>query len=535
MKRPAPSPRITFGGAAAFLFLMALGATLSRPGEAASDASRPPPPAAARQTPAPTPKHFDLVAQNFDPAAPQYDANQLLLNPQWGWQQNNPRDPADPLKHYPDPFDTDLCPDHDFKSCTSTKTDIDKAGACTFLVCGFCPPSQIGFCPKPGTRVRGHVNWVAATYTGTNCWNNVSFPDMDYTLNFIPDGRAGLTFRNHPNQNVRGPGGVPATPKEPLAIHTEFDSRATVKGFNTPRWKELRGLVDPCETDADCDKEVIRKVLDGRRAVVLGLVGLDSEHTGYSELHPVYVLAVEVEPNPDDNVWLVFARNRGTQGFCGQEDHPLPFDEVKLLIPKPPGAQLGGVEFAAGTQFSTNLEGSCPAPADFRFFGDTTFSNHEGVLVNFRLPQRLDLPEPFVGPLVEGEIHLKWIPQTGGTLTAAAPERARCKPLEKVPEAEEALTERELTPEEKAAVLRATEARLATRTLPTKWTTCVIPSGPILHGAALTESVSRAMRADRPRLTRMEGKKADRVSAFRKAVIDTLCTGRNGETYKCRK
>ena len=534
MKGPSPSRWITLGVAAALMLLMVVGMSHSRRVATALGAS-PPDPAVALQTPSPTPKHFDLVSQNFDPLAPKFDANQLMLNPQWGWQQNNPRDPGDPLKHYPDPFDTDLCPDKDFKSCTSTKTDLDTAGACTFLICGFCPPSQIGFCPKPGTRVRGHVNWFAATYTGTNCWNNVSFPDMDYTVNFIPDGRAGLTFRNHPNQNVRGPGGRPATPKEPLAFHTEFDSRATVKGFNTPRWKELRGLIDPCETDADCDKEVIRRVLDGRRAVILGLVGLDSEHTGYSELHPVYVLAVEVDPNPDDNVWLVFARNRGTQGFCSQEDHPLPLDEVRILIPKPPGAQLGGVEFAPGTQFSTNLEGSCPAPADFRHFRDETFTKHEGVLITFRLPQRLDLPEPFVGPLVEGEIHLRWVPRPGGTITGAEPEPARCEPLKKIAEAEEALTERELTPEEKAAVLRATEAKLAARAVPTKWTACPIPAGPIPTDPALTEAASRMMRADRPRLTRMEGKKADRVTAFRKAVIDTLCTGRNGETYKCRK
>src|SRR4051812_24177843 len=107
MNLSVPSPWLKVGVAAALALLSALiFVSTERGGAHASGAGASPP--AAPRTPAPTPRPFDLVEQNFDSGAPRYDANQLLLNPQWGWQQNNPRDPADPLKHYPDSSDTDL-------------------------------------------------------------------------------------------------------------------------------------------------------------------------------------------------------------------------------------------------------------------------------------------------------------------------------------------------------------------------------------------------------------------------------------------
>ena len=543
MKPSVASRRLTFGVTFAFALLLSLLAAAMGAGDVrAAAAPRPAP------SPSPTPKDFDLVEQSFDPDAPKYDANRLLLNPQWGWQRNNPYDPRDPLKHFPNSLDTDRCPDKSFKNCTSTETDLDPAGFCTFLVCGFCSPSQLGFCPPPGTRVHGHVNWVPATYTGTSCWNNISFPDMDYTFSFIPEGRAGLTLYNHPNQHPsrrdRATDPEAAPPKQPLGFHIEFDSRATVAGFNTKTWTDLRKLVDPCKANPNCDKKTVQEAFDGKRAVVMGLVNLDSEHTGYSELHPVYVLAVEVDPNPADNTWLVFARNRGTQGFCSQNDHPLPpeLTEVRLLIPRPPPDKFGNlnpvvsVEFADRTQFSTNLESSCPTPADFRHFKAVGLKQTEGVLVSFRLPQRFDLPEPFVGPIVEGEIHLKWVAQSADKPVAPyEPVPTDCKPFEKVKEAE-SLTEREPTPQERLAILEQIERALASQApvAQTTWKTCAIPPGVVASDPGVTAAAEAAMTAGRPAVTRMKGKKAEGFNAFRKAVVDTICKGPNGKTYKCR-
>src|SRR3712207_9454422 len=96
-------------------------------------------------------------------------------------------------------------------------------------------------------------------------------------------------------------------------------------------------------------------MMEQRRAVVVGLVGLDSVHNIYSELHPVYGIAVNMnEEEAAENgetvvksTWLVFARDDGNEGSCSFKPHPLygpdhqPLTSLKLLIPRSEERRVG--------------------------------------------------------------------------------------------------------------------------------------------------------------------------------------------------
>jgi hypothetical protein len=48
------------------------------------------------------------------------------------------------------------------------------------------------------------------------------------------------------------------------------------------------------------------------------MFGLDGEHGMKAELHPLYALATRrdaFENDPKDDVWLMFIRNQGDEGY----------------------------------------------------------------------------------------------------------------------------------------------------------------------------------------------------------------------------
>jgi hypothetical protein len=154
-------------------------------------------------------------------------------------------------------------------------------------------------------------------------------------------------------------------------------------------------------------------MIERQRAVVIGLVGLDSAHTVYSELHPVYAMAIEMNSDPADNTWIVFARNTGNEGACAVEDHPLTCPQgggdalrrLTLLIPPPKGTTgVPTVVRNARTLFYSNTPGC--AQLSYFVHPDARYTeDNQGVLVSFDLG---DCVGAGCLPLVEGEIHLKW-------------------------------------------------------------------------------------------------------------------------------
>ena len=266
------------------------------------------------------------------------DHNGLLLNPEWSWQQNqrtlNPKNPpTDPMPStsqchelsarpsvvdIPEPY---LVPY--VTNCTDQmdvyNTDSDMEGAYQW---GLCSIRKGG--PFAGGSWAGHFNWFPVTLEGRSNWGDhadwTQLGDDDYTFNFHSPSEDPLS--------VNGRHG----------LHVEFDSDETIDNFHIKEWQDLRGAVDAassakgqlanCDLRHNCTADQIAQInaaikapakfFDGDTAVLTGMYGLDGEHDLKAELHPLFAFASQLNSHSDplDEVWLMFARNRGDEGFC---------------------------------------------------------------------------------------------------------------------------------------------------------------------------------------------------------------------------
>jgi hypothetical protein len=110
------------------------------------------------------------------------------------------------------------------------------------------------------------------------------------------------------------------------------------------------------------------------------LFGLDCEHACRSEYHPIYAMAIEVDDRPDHNVWALFVRNWGDEGFCAQLNHELylPDNRLRLTLPRV-GARPTVV--TQQTEFRSTVDGGIPFP-------DLAYdSNNQAVVLTFVLPE----------------------------------------------------------------------------------------------------------------------------------------------------
>lgn len=392
---------------------------------------------------APTPEPFDLVSAAKD-------SNGLHLNPKWGWQITHPFDPSNPAGHFPDPNGS-FCGKSDFggpagdPGCTSPGqvSDTDTA-TWTFLICIWG-----GFHPN---RINGHVNWSATTYNGEIGWRERG-TDGDYTFDFKPYDRPGLTLENDPV----------VTPRNPQFIHAEFDSREVINAFRSPLWMSFHNLVNGCQGGDQTACNNLKQMIGNGRSIVTGLMGLDSEHRGYSELHPVFLIAIEVNPDPADNTWLIFARNWGNEGFCSHKMHRLAVTNLSVLLPlNPKVTNPTAVDLISSaekpSQFYSVPDDACPTNSAF------SFDPRKGVRVDFALPDVSSPPSPFKGPITYGEVHLKWT-GTVNPLGASSPEstgaatllrgRGEAQANEGLYKELDALAGRKLTPNERKRVLNS--------------------------------------------------------------------------------
>lgn len=225
------------------------------------------------------------------------------------------------------------------------------------------------------TCVAPHVNWFGATYQGLVYWDNHSPPfpggDDDYNILLKREDRAGSTTAKDNRDSIL----------------LEFDSDETIDHFTTPWWSRFHTAVDDSDASA-------RKMIDGRVAIVTGLVGLDCEHECHSELHPVWSLAMNVQPSADDDLWAFFARNWGNQGFCGTSQHfiDLPNNQYTFRLPWRPGATSVRITSQSFRAYHTKK----PLPSVRAVPG-------QGVFVTFSLDEpRGD------GSMWDGELHLQW-------------------------------------------------------------------------------------------------------------------------------
>jgi hypothetical protein len=309
------------------------------------------------------------VAAPFDLVFTQTDPNDFPFDGEWGWQKETGQLP-DASK-----ICLDLANGFNNPSCTTQTPSVDSPGGWNGFWCG----------TSANTSIDGHVNWMPGTWEGPIAWDGHSQPgsDDDYNINLTPPGGAGLTANNAGT------------------IHTEFDSDETIDHFTTAWWQGFHKAVDTDDTNtalclegggqpsAFCANEKNASTLiDGHDAIVVGLFGLDCEHSCSAELHPVYALAIHVKDDVADDTWAIFARNWGDEGYCSQDSHLLDTRSIAFLIPR---ALATGVKVTSA-DFLTN--GAASGPAVSLAAG--------GAIVQF------GLPDPSASTSLDGELHLSW-------------------------------------------------------------------------------------------------------------------------------
>lgn len=281
---------------------------------------------------------FDLVSRSSD-------LNNLPRNPTWGYlvDRGSPPDANMLCVVSNNAADWYMPP----KACTNDHVTIDRRWY-------WWDPSNIFGCPH------GHVNWSAATYEGIVFWQDHSASDDDYDI------------------IISRPDAALYTASNPSYVLMEFDSDETIDHFDAQHWwKNFHHDVDDGNRDPGG--------INGKLAAVIGLVGLDARHEAHAELHPVYALAINYD---NQSGWAFFVRNWGDEGGCGDQDHQLPLEAIRIVLPRP--------EATGGQVISQDVRGTRSTG------GVWWFAPGEGIVLE------LHLPPPSSHGLVVGDLRVQW-------------------------------------------------------------------------------------------------------------------------------
>ena len=82
-------------------------------------------------------------------------------------------------------------------------------------------------------------------------------------------------------------------------------------------------------------------------------------------MHPVHAMAIRVQDNPSDEVWAIFVRNWGNEGFCSDGQHFLPLTSFTFGLPWRAGASSVSVR-RFDRDFLTNDHNAFRAKCDLR-------------------------------------------------------------------------------------------------------------------------------------------------------------------------
>jgi hypothetical protein len=294
----------------------------------------------------------------FDLASTDQDSNGLPLNPVWTWQQSHPAQLVDPAICGGRPW---LAP------CTTQVTWVDNSWKCA-----------------ANGLLGGHANWMPATYSGTIVWNSHSAPgtDDDYNIDMYRDDLAGLTV-NSERSKVLG---------EAPVLHMEFDSDETIDHFHTEWWNDFHNAVDKSDDAA-------HQKIDNKYAIAIGLVGLDYAHSGGTELHPLFALAIHSQDDAADDRWAIFVRNWGDEGYCSSGGEHLNAQQISFFVPRPNAIDvqvLPGSSFLFGPDSMSSAEKSQVSGPSVALLRD------QGAIVTFTIPG------PKSGARINGELRLQW-------------------------------------------------------------------------------------------------------------------------------
>jgi hypothetical protein len=367
---------------------------------------------------------FDVLsASSFQP-----DPNALLYQPQWSWQQQQAhlgQIPSTSMCHefskrgsvlgIPEPV---MVPN--FPDCTD-QSDNNSVDLPDGLNAAICYLGKYG--PLNTGSFVGHVNWFPVTLEGTA-------GPIDHNI----DDDYSYTFHN----DVAGD---PLSVNGRSGLHVEFDSDETMDHFQSQEWTKFHLAVDArddaksalagclqnaqgnsqlCTTQSaqlDAANTVAKNYFAGH-TIITGLFGMDGEHDLKAELHPLYAMATRRDVpalNPSDDVWLMFVRNRGDEGFCSSQLWDSGFEDYTFHLP-----WLDGMTHVDVNWDKNDFEGSeGTAPPTVSVLPPP--AQHPGVFVTFHLGPAAS------APYIDGTLHLIWtgIPvATAGSRTSAAGTRA---------------------------------------------------------------------------------------------------------------
>jgi hypothetical protein len=384
--------------------------------------------------PDPVSSRFDFdVLSNHLP-----DSNGLPFNPQWSWQlrpENQGKVPDTSQCHNFSARPTELgvplpYMDPNFPDCTdqADSTTVDLPIGINSTLCHVIKP------PYFDDTFSGHVNWFPVTVEGHAAWGDHG-PDDDYTFTFTfpgaqcnpPSGNNGLSVNGR------------------CGLHVEFDSDETIDNFTevdewnalhaaVDAWKDAEGKAVLCATSTQCfnlaqlqaeaaaRKEFVKTRFDGH-TILTGMSGLDGEHDLKAELHPLYAMATlrdQFENGPTDEVWLMFVRNQGDEGFCSSQIWDAGFEDYTVRLPWRSGATSVSVNWDK-TKFRGSDGTSGPLVRQLPPDALPPPLSEAGVYVTFHLGPPVyssSIFDPGASiPFIYGALHLSW---TGGIVVGSS-------------------------------------------------------------------------------------------------------------------
>ena len=313
------------------------------------------------------------------------DANSLPLNPRWHFQAENgglPDFKEFCASAFPD--QRNVVKSKLAQSCTSQEPTVDLAAF--GIPCAFGGSDEV---------LEGHLNWAIATVVGSMHWSGKDWNDHDFNLELTRPDHAAETSLNAGTE---------------YGLHIEFKEGETIENFRSPFWVNFyKG--GPFDSQSASSNVMTRNSVEGKQAVVTGLLGLDGVHGGYTELHPVYSLAIRTREQAMrggiDWSWAFFLRNSGTEGCCSSSVHQWPglkkpgdppgnWTWYFMQLPSPAGATSVSLQAGASQVWSNDANVTGP------FFTQDS----QWTYVAFRLP------DPASGASVDGEITLHYVAPT---------------------------------------------------------------------------------------------------------------------------
>src|SRR5258708_7615722 len=234
------------------------------------------------------------------PTDRQWDDNNFLRNPVWRWAKDQNGQAPDLCAFCPcdsdSPFDWNRIP-----TCTAQSVFNDSSFACGY-----------------------HMNWFPVEYEGFLDWAGKSpfYEDNDYTFSIHRDRGA---INDRALETTARPG-----------VHVEFNSSETVNHFDGTRtwWDGFH------HNAVDKSDEAASQAVNDKFAIVIGLLGIDSQHNAHSEIHPVYTMFIKLPGSQTTHDhWAFFVRNFGNEVYCGSGE-PIPNPQLQVRIPGTGGTNV---------------------------------------------------------------------------------------------------------------------------------------------------------------------------------------------------